>query len=207
MAWSTPMTFSAGAVLTAAQLNTHLRDNLNETAAATAAAAGDFVYADASHSMGSKLSHPGTSYFLVSAASNAYAARQPVEDINMTDGTQGGVPTSTSYSATDSLGKTFPTVTVTTGTLAIVMISCFRMYNDTAGARTQLSFSVSGATTTAASDTNGAILLSTAATDQTGVSAVRLATLTAGSNAFQFEARVSSGTGSIDRPRILVIPL
>ncbi len=29
MSWTTPMTFTAGSVLTAAQLNTHLRDNLN----------------------------------------------------------------------------------------------------------------------------------------------------------------------------------
>lgn len=44
MAWTAPMTFTSNTVLTAAQLNTHLRDNLLETAPAKATtAAGYFV--------------------------------------------------------------------------------------------------------------------------------------------------------------------
>ena len=54
MAWSTLPTYSAGAVLTAAQMNA-IKDNINETCAATANAAGDLVYSDAANSMGSRL--------------------------------------------------------------------------------------------------------------------------------------------------------
>ncbi len=51
MAWTTPKTFTAGNVLTAADLNTHLRDNLNETSAAQVTTAGDITHADAANSM------------------------------------------------------------------------------------------------------------------------------------------------------------
>lgn len=45
MAWSSPRTWVALEVLTAALLNTHLRDNLLETAPAKVTTAGDLVYA------------------------------------------------------------------------------------------------------------------------------------------------------------------
>lgn len=45
MAWAVAHTWVSGAVLTAAQLNTHLSQNMNETAAGKAAAAGDVFYA------------------------------------------------------------------------------------------------------------------------------------------------------------------
>ncbi len=44
-AWSTPITFVVGAVLTAAQMNINVRDNLNVTEAAIVTTAGDLVYA------------------------------------------------------------------------------------------------------------------------------------------------------------------
>lgn len=44
MAWTAPKTWT-NAVLTAAELNTHVRDNLNETAPGKVTTAGDIVYA------------------------------------------------------------------------------------------------------------------------------------------------------------------
>jgi len=45
MAWSTPKTWASGYVVLAADLNTHLRDNLNVTAPAVMTTAGDIIYA------------------------------------------------------------------------------------------------------------------------------------------------------------------
>ena len=45
MAWSSPKTWSSGYVVLAADLNTHLRDNLNVTAPAVMTTAGDIIYA------------------------------------------------------------------------------------------------------------------------------------------------------------------
>jgi len=45
MAWTTPKTWTSGYVVLAADLNTHLRDNLNVTAPAVMTTAGDIIYA------------------------------------------------------------------------------------------------------------------------------------------------------------------
>lgn len=51
MAYTAPRTWVVGEVLTAALLNTHLRDNLLETAVAKATTAGDTVYATAANAL------------------------------------------------------------------------------------------------------------------------------------------------------------
>ena len=51
MAWSSPRTWVALEVLTAALLNTHLRDNLLETAPAKVTTAGDLVYASGANAL------------------------------------------------------------------------------------------------------------------------------------------------------------
>ena len=45
MAWTSPKTWASGYVVLAADLNTHLRDNLNVTAPAVLTTAGDILYA------------------------------------------------------------------------------------------------------------------------------------------------------------------
>ena len=45
MAWTTPKTWASGYIVLAADLNTHLRDNLNVTAPAVMTTAGDIIYA------------------------------------------------------------------------------------------------------------------------------------------------------------------
>ncbi len=49
ISWTAPKTYSVGEVLTAATMNTHVRDNLLQTAPAKAAAAGDTFYATAAN--------------------------------------------------------------------------------------------------------------------------------------------------------------
>lgn len=51
MSWTNPLTWAVGQLVTAAQLNTHLRDNMLETAAAKVTTAGDIVYATAANAL------------------------------------------------------------------------------------------------------------------------------------------------------------
>ncbi len=51
MAWTSPRTWIAGETVTASLLNTHLRDNLLETAPAKVTAAGDIVYATGANAL------------------------------------------------------------------------------------------------------------------------------------------------------------
>lgn len=177
MAWTSLMTFTAGAVLTAAQLNTHLRDNLNETAPAKATAANQVF---------------------VSTGLNAIAARTPTETTIDTSETT----TSTSFVALTSPG---PAVTVTTGTKAIVITSV--TVQNTINEFCLMSYQVTGSTTISATDATGIAHTSSTANATHQSSLVDLVTLNAGSNTFTAQYRVSGGTGTFLRRRILVIPL
>lgn len=207
MAWTAPRTWVTSETVTAGIMNTHVRDNLLETAAATAAAAGDLVYADAANSMGSRLAHPGTGSYLVSDASNGLAWRSVGYDENYSDASTSQAITSTSYTSLGAPAVNFPSVTLTTGTNALVFVSAFRVSNDTAGQSVRVAFSVSGATTTAAQDSLAAQHESGSADDLGSPAVMRSISLTAGSNTFQMEAMVTGGTGTIARPRILVMAL
>lgn len=179
MAWTSPLTFSAGATLTAAQLNTHLRDNLNETAAAKATTAGRIF---------------------VATGSNAIAERAIESATVATNEPQ----VATSYGDIATVG---PSVTLTTGTRALVLVTA-QMHNGTADTDCRAGFAVSGASTVAASDTTALrstsattfdAYRSTAITHQTG--------LTAGSNTFKMQYCVSAGTGQIQNRHLIVIGL
>lgn len=173
------MTWTAS-VLTAAQLNTHLRDNLLETAPARATAAGQHF---------------------VSTAPNTLAARTPLSQ-TVAPGTE--TTTSTVYTSLVSAG---PSVTVTTGTAALVALSS-KMTHNTNTAEMFASFAVSGATAIAASDTNSISMQpATASGNSIRVSAVLFVTgLTPGANTFTMQYRVTAGTGSYDRRHLAVIP-
>lgn len=91
MSWTTPMTFVNGNVLTASQLNTHLRDNLLETEAAKA----DVL-----------------SSLIVSTGANTVVERRIIKATVNT----GVEITNTSFAAADG-----PSVTLTTGTRALCL--------------------------------------------------------------------------------------
>jgi hypothetical protein len=95
-------------------------------------------------------------------------------------------------------------VTVDTDTRALVIITA-TLRNQTAASTALLSYRVSGATTTAASDNHMRQgLMDGALPSSTHIS---VATLTAGSNTFELQARVTANTGQIGIPQIIVIPL
>ena len=167
--------------------------------------AGDLVYADAANSMGSRLAIGAATTYLVSDGS-APVWRAVANDSSVGSGTFA----ETSYTKLDSgaAADTFASeleVTVTTGTVALVLFKSI-LANDTAGSLTALSYSVSSATTVAADDGHSIHYESSNANDQVELGGFDLRTgLTAGSNVFTLEARVTADDGTITRPEIAVI--
>jgi hypothetical protein len=173
------MTAVANTVFTAAQFNTHIRDNLNTTAPALATAAGTMFIAD---------------------GVNSIAERVPSTAAVTTSESTGG----TGYTDVATPG---PAVTVDTGTRAIVMVTSI-VQNSTAGQNSYASYATSGASTIAASD-DRAVIITAAAINQTlrGAAVYMETALTAGSNTFTMKYRVTGGTGSFQNRRIVAIPL
>ena len=200
MVFSTPKTYTAGAVLTAAELNQYQRDNFNETSAATVTTAGDLVYADAANSMGTRLAVGASGSLLVSNGSAPLWREVTQAKINVSQST-----TSTSYVDLSTVG---PQVTVTTGTEVLVFLTCAQS-NDNAGDSSFMTVAVSGATTRAAIDDDALQLVS--AINFASHRATRttfLTGLTAGSNTFTAKYRSDSGTNAanFNLRAIIVIP-
>lgn len=124
------------------------------------------------------------------------------EIIDFAAGTGSETLTSTSY--TRFAGATqFLATTITTGTLVLLTWGA-ELSNNTAGATTHIAPEISGATTVAASDSRQAMYESSNANDIASVFGTRRLAVTAGSNTFRLNARVSAGTGTITRPRLIV---
>lgn len=201
MAWTAPRTWVTGETVTAALMNAHIRDNFLETATATALAQGDIIFADAANSMGSRVGISDSGRFLVSTGT------APVWREVTTDGDTGtNTTTSTTYVDLATVGfATNIETTVTVDDKAFIFLKA-QLSNDTTGQRTSLAYSISGATTAAATDNRALRYESSAAGDLAEFGGFDLRTgLTAGSNTFTLEARVDAGTGTIVRPDIAVM--
>lgn len=177
------MTAVAGSVFTAAQFNQMIRDNLNETAPAKATQAGEYFVADGANSI------------------------TPRQITGATDLNQ-GTTTSTSFTDLDGPAAVGPSVTLTTGSQALVFYHAQCLNSGAGSARA--SVEVSGASTIATAD-NRSIATFGIADNGLGASTVvhyaaGLA-LTPGSNTFTMKYRVSSGTGTFDDRRLIVMPL
>lgn len=183
MAWTAPMTAIAGNAFTAAQFNTHIRDNLLETAPAKATASGRYM---------------------VTTGANAIAERVPSE---ATIATSQDLSTTGTWTDLPTPG---PTVTVTTGSKALVIVGA-DLSRDAASATSsvRMSFAVSGATTIAAGfSTNfaGAGLWQGNGSVLTGSRATLLTNLTPGSNTFTAKYYVSAATGTFSNRQLIVLP-
>ncbi len=177
------MTAVANTTFTAAQFNTHVRDNLNETAPAKATAAGGYF---------------------VATGVNSIAQRIAQGDTELSSGST----SSTSYADLDAPATMGPSVTVTTGPMALVIISG-RFSNSTAGLA-NMAYDVSGATSLAAADDRGVgIVLDADPAITAGNSVLHSGgtSLTPGVNTFTAKYRVSAGTGTFSLRRIAVLPL
>ena len=111
--------------------------------------------------------------------------------------------TSTSYTGL----ATGQTVTITTGTKALVLLHA-RMTNSGSGNSARMSFAVSGATTMAADDDKAIFMTPYTASEfiQFG-GHVYVTGLTAGSNTFTAQFRVGAGTGTFVARYITVIDM
>jgi hypothetical protein len=125
MAWTAPLTWTANQVLTAAQLNTHLRDNMKETEAYKATGGGGYF---------------------VATGVNAIAERQGAHAETAASSTT----TSTVYTATLADGIT-TSVSVNHGTQALVVWSA-QLKNSATNNLCMVSVNVSGSTSVTESD-------------------------------------------------------
>lgn len=177
MAWTAPMTAVANTAFTAAQFNTHVRDNLNATAPALASTAGTIF---------------------VGTGVNAIAERVPtVSTVTTSQNT-----TSSAYTDLTTVG---PTVTVTTGTKALALYAAVSQ-NTGADVACFMAPAVSGATTVAAND-QWAIINPSRITDFRIGATHMFTGLTAGSNTFTCKYRTPAGTASFANRELIIIPL
>ncbi len=180
MAWSTPLTAVSNTALTAAQWNASVRDNLLMTAPALATTAGSIF-----------------------AATGTNAIAQRIPSAVATAGSES--TTSTTYTATLSggAGTAGPSLTVTTGPKALISFHC-RQSASVAGQNVWTSVGISGASSIAASD-SWAISYDQAGQLYHGLTYME-PNLTAGSNTFTLNYRVSGGTGTFGQRRLNVVP-
>lgn len=192
MAWSAPATAGGSGTLTSAMFNGTVRDDLLASEAGIAAL--KYIRPDTN----------GIKQYFVSTAANALASR----NIWSATYSDPGFTTSTSYVTAKKSG---PSITATTGTVALVILSA-GLSNITSGQTTFMSVAVSGATTVAVSDNWGISVDGISAGDTAGDNYVRRCAahlftgLTAGNNIFTANYRCTGGTALYRRREIIVIP-
>lgn len=179
MAWVVPPTFVANATLTAADLNSSLRDCMNET-------------------MPAKALTPG-GYF-VTTGPNAIVERTIGQSVVSTSQTR----TATTYGDLATVG---PAVSFTCGTASkVLFVTTAQISNNTSLEYAYASYSISGATTLAASDSWALTLESGGSSQYMACSHVSWQTLNSGSHTATMKYRVTAGTGTFLRRRLLVWP-
>ncbi len=179
MVWTPPLTAIAGSVLTAAEWNISVRDNLNMTAPALATQ---------------------ESTLFVGTGVNSIAERLPTGEAVTTQ------ETTTSTTPAD-LATPGPAVTVTTGPNAFIHFRG-GISNSSAGATAIMGYDTSGATTLAANIARSISSDGLAANSRMRIgTTVWTDELTGGSNTFTAKYWVSGGTGTFIHREISVLPL
>ena len=180
MAWTTPRTWVPNETLTAAMLNTHLRDNFLELDVAKVTGSGQYC---------------------VSTGANAVTARSYAFDRINT------LQTLVSPGGYSDLATVGPSVTVTTGGRALIFYAC-QMDHSAADGDTKASYAVSGASTFSASDTWCLRRDGMPATNSIRVMGIDMRVdLTSGSNTFTMRYHGSAGTLTYSNRTIAVFPL
>lgn len=175
MAWMAMPTFTAGA-LTSAQLNV-LVNNLNETAPAKATGAGN--------------------WFVTNGVNTVVQRGIAADTVGTAEAT-----TTTSYNNLATLG---PLVGVTTGSRAIIFVSC-TLTTDTVGQVAYASHAVTTASSIPANDTYSLLAdTNTAGRRIRATAVVQQGGITPGANVFSMQYRVSGGTGTFGARTILVM--
>lgn len=178
MAWTSPATAVANEIWTSASWNSNVRDNMLETMPGLATTAGStFVTQD---------------------------VRQLVERIPDHENAVGSF---TSAATTYSTHMDGPTVTVDTGTTAIVYFVA-RMSTSAANAEVMVSVGVSGPRNIAPSDDWRSMVSGVPGGSVNRVGASHMfINLRPGTNTFYMANRVSAGTGTFAHRTLVVLPL
>lgn len=181
MAWTVPMTFIDNTVLTAAQLNTNLRDNFLET-----------IPAKATNNGGA-----GAGYFIVQGPHQIAERGIGYAEVNTSQTT-----TSSSYTNLSTVG---PSVSVLTGTKAIVIFSA-EMGAPAGGIECGVAPEVAGATSIPADD-DRALVIAAGPGSRNAASYMAVYTeLTPGINIFTLKYMVSQQTGTFLNRHLWVMP-
>lgn len=182
MTWTAPMTFTANQILTAAQMNTFLRDNMLESEMAKAKTNTGYIVASAKNSIVERV--PG------------YATVETAESTQSTD-----------YTDLATIG---PTVEVDTGTQAFVCIAA-ALETDTTNGQARMNFDISGDTSRSPSDETALVIDGIAANDRIRCAQYDLVqNLTPGTNKFEMKyaaSRVSPATAMFRSRYLIVFPL
>ena len=118
MAWTTPKTWASGYVVLAADLNTHLRDNLNVTAPAVLTTAGDILYASGANTPARLAkSTTSTQYLANTGTSNAPAWNE----VALATGVSGTLPVGNGGTGQTSL--TTGAILIGNSTSAVTMVT------------------------------------------------------------------------------------
>lgn len=180
MAWTAPYTAIAGGVVSSADFNTYVRDNLNETEASQAFVVGSWFTSD---------------------GVNAISEKLPTSDSVSTSQTRANP-------AYGNLATVGPSVTARTDGRAVVIVGARIQASTTTSSSVKMSWAVSGATTIAAADQWAAGIIATNTTAAFYASRWYVAEgLNAGTNTFTAQYAASSGTGTWAARSIHVIPL
>jgi hypothetical protein len=118
LAWTTPKTWASGYVVLAADLNTHLRDNLNVTAPAVMTTAGDIIYASGANTPARLAkSTTSTQYLANTGTSNVPAWNE----VALSTGVSGTLPAGNGGTGQTSL--TTGAILIGNSTSAITMVT------------------------------------------------------------------------------------
>lgn len=182
MTWTAPMTWIDGATLTAAQLNTNLRDNFLEQ-----------IPAKSTNNGGA-----GAGYFTIAGPHSLRERGVAIKELSSSQST-----TSNKYTDLSSFG---PSVSAITTTKALVMYSADSSSN-TNGKLPRCSVEVSGATVIGANDKNAIFIYTAANAPVTLGNWLYFNDLTPGLNIFTMKYAASEGTATFSNRRLHVFPL
>jgi hypothetical protein len=116
MAWTTPRTWTTGEIVTAALMNTHLRDNLNVTAPAVMTAQGDLLYASAANAPARLAKDANSTRSLTNTGTNNNPAWAQVA---LATGVSGTLPVANGGTGATSLTDKAVLISQDTGTDAV----------------------------------------------------------------------------------------
>lgn len=190
-------TFTASQVLTAAQMNESARTGVPVFATTVTRDAAFGGTGEKTLAEGQLCYVEGTGLQFYNA-NGIWVTRIPVSAFNTT----GSSVTGTTYADF----ATSVAVTLNTGTSVMVFVSAL-MSNSSAPDACFTSFRISGATTVSATDGRAATRTGAANANTTITKVFPVTGLTAGSNTFTMQRRVSAGTGYFQDPTILVLPM